>query len=64
MILKIKVSEVENVFRIFCERVYELENKLIFFQVVDLKKCVMILSDSESDFDEKELMSKDQRKES
>lgn len=59
MILKIKVSEVENVFRIFCERVYELENKLIFFQVVDLKKCVMILSDSESDFDEKELMSKD-----
>lgn len=62
--LKTKVSEAENVLRILRERVHELENKSTSFQVVDLKKCVMISSDSESDSDEKELTSKDQRKES
>ena len=63
--LKNKVSEAENVLGILRERVHELENKTsTSFQVVDLKKSVMISSDSESDSDEKELTSKDHRKES
>ena len=62
--LKTKVSEAENVLRILRERVHELENKSTSFQVVDLKKSVMISSDSESDSDEKEQRSNDQRKES
>jgi len=63
--LKTKVSETENVLGILRERVHELENKTsTALQVVDLKKSVMISSDSESDCDERELTSKDHRKES
>lgn len=62
--LKTKVSQAENVLRILRERVHELENKSTSFQVVDLKKSVMISSDSESDSDEKEQTSNDQRRES
>ena len=63
--LKTKVSEAENVLGILRERVHELENKTsTSFQVVDLKKSVMISSDSESDCGERELTSNDHRKES
>ena len=63
--LKTKVSEAENVLGILRERVHELENRTsTSFQIVDLKKSVMISSDSESDSDETELASKDQKKES
>lgn len=63
--LKTKVSEAENALGILRERVHELENKTsTSFQVIDLKKSVMISSDSESDSDERELTSKDHRKES
>lgn len=63
--LKTKVSEAENVLGILRERVHELENKTsTSFQVVDLKKSVMISSDSESDSDEKEQPNKDHKKES
>ena len=63
--LKTKVSEAENVLGILRERVHELENKTsTSFQVVDLKKSVMISSDSESDSDEQELANKDHREES
>lgn len=62
--LKSKVSEAENVLGILRERVHELEKKTpTLMQVVDLKKSVMI-SDSESDSEEKELAVEDHKKES
>ena len=63
--LKSKVSEAENVLGILRGRVHELEKKTsTSLQVVDLKKSVMISSDSESDSEEKEPANEDHKKES
>lgn len=63
--LKTKVSEAENVLGILRERVHELEKKnSTSLHVVDLKKSVMISSDSESDCDEKEAANDDYTKKS
>ena len=62
--LKNKVNETENVLNILRGRVHELEKNCVSLPVVDLKKCVMLSSDSESDSDEKELPNVGDKKES
>lgn len=59
--LKNKVSEIENVLNIFCECVYELEKNLGVLLLIELKKSVMLFSDSESDCDVSELLNSDDK---
>lgn len=61
--LKNKVSETENVLNILRERVHELEKNSGALPLIDLKKSVMLSSDSESDCDANELPNSDDKTE-